>query len=405
MARKLDAARIERARRKEKRENTKEIERQRMHETMEENRKGSRKGRMRMPAGAKARELEKPKKLRVAAYCRVSTLEEKQMGSFEMQVKHFTDLITSNPEYELVDIYKDEGISGTLMEKRKDFMRMLDDAKAGKIDLIYAKSISRFGRNIVEVLSTLDMLGSLNPPVAVTFDSQGISTANGGNKLIISILSALAELESQQRSIAVKEGIRYRMREGLYKFSVKFTIGYTRDYTGKVIIEPAGAEVVQYIYDSFLEGSSIQDIADALTEQGISTPRGKSKWSYATIRSILTNEKYCGDILYQKTYSESYITHKSVKNTELPQWEWENVHPAIITRKRWQRVQEIIASGVSRSKKPPAMTKRMSIVRVKAGALSGFYLIDPDWDKEEREKFLSIIDAINNDTLEPNTIA
>ena len=141
MARKLDAARIERARRKEKRENTKEIERQRMHETMEENRKGSRKGRMRMPEGAKARELEKPKKLRVAAYCRVSTLEEKQMGSFEMQIQHFTDLITSNPEYEMVDIYADEGISGTLMEKRKNFMRMLDDAKAGKIEIKTAELI------------------------------------------------------------------------------------------------------------------------------------------------------------------------------------------------------------------------------------------------------------------------
>ena len=151
------------------------------------------------------------------------------MGSFEMQVQHFKTLITSNPMYELVDIYKDEGISGTSIEKRKDFVRMIEDAKAGKIDLILTKSISRFGRNIVDILTTLETLSNLTPPVGVTFESQGISTGNGGNKLIISILSALAEMESQQRSIAITEGIRYRMREGLYKFAIKNTIGYYRD--------------------------------------------------------------------------------------------------------------------------------------------------------------------------------
>lgn len=397
MPRRLDAERIEKARRKEPEINHKELERQRMQETIEANRKGHRKGKMRYPGKTQATALEEPKKVRVAAYCRVSTQEEKQMGSFEMQIQHFKTTITSNPMYELVDIYKDEGISGTSIEKRKDFVRMIEDAKAGKIDLILTKSISRFGRNIVDILTTLETLSDLNPPVAVTFESQGISTGNGGNKLIISILSALAEMESQQRSIAITEGIRYRMREGLYKFAVKNTIGYYRDYAGRIKIEPAGAEVVKYIYDSFLEGANARQIADALTEQGISTPKGNKCWNSGTILNILRNEKYCGDVVYQKTYTKDYLTHKAVKNNVLPQWVWEDVHPAIITRKRWQRAQDILISGRRSKKKPKVMDKKFSVARVKSGVLRGYFLIDGSWNSNERKQFLQIIDAINED--------
>lgn len=397
MPRRLDADRIEKARRKKPEVNHKELERQRMQATIEANRKGHRKGKMRYPRNTQTKPLEEPKKIRVAAYCRVSTQEEKQMGSFEMQVQHFKALITSNPMYELVDIYKDEGISGTSIEKRKDFVRMIEDAKAGKIDLILTKSISRFGRNIVDILTTLQTLSDLTPPVAVTFESQGISTGNGGNKLIISMLSALAEMESQQRSIAITEGIRYRMKEGLYKFAVKNTIGYYRDYAGRVRIEPAGAEVVKYIYDSFLEGSNARQIADALTEQGISTPKGNLRWNSGTILNILRNEKYCGDVVYQKTYTKDYLTHKAVKNNDLPQWVWEDVHPAIITRKRWQRAQDILISGRRSKKKPNKIGRKISIARVKAGVLRGFFLLDCSWNRSEREEFLKMIDAINED--------
>ena len=397
MPRRLDAERIEKARHKKPEVTHKDLERQRMQETIEANRKGRRKGKIRYPGKAQTRVIEEPKKIRVAAYCRVSTQEEKQMGSFEMQIQHFKTTINSNPMYEMVDIYKDEGISGTSIEKRKDFVRMIEDAKAGKIDLILTKSISRFGRNIVDILTTLETLSNLTPPVGVTFESQGISTGNGGNKLIISILSALAEMESQQRSIAITEGIRYRMREGLYKFAIKNTIGYYRDYAGRVRIEPAGAEVVKYIYDSFLEGSNARQIADALTEQGISTPKGNKSWNSGTILNILRNEKYCGDVLYQKTYTKDYLKHKKVKNTDLPQWIWEDVHPAIIQRKRWQRVQDILNSGRRATKKPKEMEKKFSVVRVKTGVLRGYFLLDHTWNRSEREQFLNMIDAINED--------
>lgn len=144
------------------------------------------------------------------------------MNSFEMQVQHFEQVISQNPLYDKVDIYADEGISGTSIDKRKEFQRMIEDCKAGKIDLILTKSISRFGRNIIDILSTLKLLDELTPPVAVTFESESISTADGKNKLIISILSALAELESQQKSEAIKQGIRLSDAGGsLQIFSTK----------------------------------------------------------------------------------------------------------------------------------------------------------------------------------------
>jgi DNA invertase Pin-like site-specific DNA recombinase len=274
---------------------------------------------------------------------------------------------------------------------------MIEDAAAGKIDLILTKSISRFGRNIVDILTTLRKLSDLDPPVAVNFESEGINTSDGRNKLVISILSALAELESQQKSIAIKEGIRYRMQERLYKFSVKNTIGYYRDYSGRVKVEPAEAEIVHYIFDSFIDGASPQQIANSLTEQGIRSPKGMEYWRQATIRNILRNEKYCGDVLYQKTYSKDYLSHKTVKNRDvLPQWYWENNHPAIIKREQWNKAQEILSAGRWHKGTPiRPIRKKFTVAKVKSGVLSGYFLLDMEWSKEERDKFLQII---NNTT-------
>ncbi len=394
MAKKLDAERIEQSRHKSEKSSRKEEERQLIQETIAKNRSGERKGTVIMPE-RKEYVYQEASKVRVAAYCRVSTAEEAQLGSFEMQVQHFTSEIESNPNYELVKIYKDEGVSGTSVAGRKGFQEMIADAEAGKIDLILTKSISRFGRNIVDILTTLRKLSDLSPPVAVNFESEGINTSDGKNKLVISILSALAELESQQKSIAIKEGIRYRMQEGLYKFAVRNTIGYYRDYSGRIKVEPAEAEIVKYIYESFLEGASPQEIADSLTEQGIRSPKGMERWLQGTIRGILSNEKYCGDVLYQKTYSKDYLTHKTVKNKDvLPQYFWENNHTAIIDRATWKKAQELLTAGKYGRRKNPlaAMKKKFVVAKVKAGVLCGFMLLDMDWTKEEREMVIKIIE-------------
>lgn len=398
MAKKLDAERIEQARHQKGKSSSREAEISHIRDTIDKNRRGERKVTVIKPERKEYACQDTAAKLRVAAYCRVSTQEDAQAGSFEMQVQHFKKTIEQNPQYEMVKIYADEGISGTSMDKRKGFMTMIEDAKAGKIDLILTKSISRFGRNIVDILTTLRELNDLSHPVAVMFEQEGINTSSGGNKLIISILSALAELESQQKSLAIKEGIRYRMQEGLYKFSVHNTLGYYRDYTGRVKIEPAEAEIVRYIYDSFLEGASCQDIADALTKQGIRSPKGMESWPYRTIHNILKNEKYCGDVLYQKTYTKDYLTHKSVVNRDvLTQWHWENDHPAIIPREKWLQVQIVLSQGQpgKRKKAVANMKKKFVLARVKSGALSGFFLLDSNWSKEEREQVIQIINDIN----------
>ena len=398
MAKKLDVARIEKARRKEQTEDRKEVERRRIQDTIAQNRRGERKGHVIMPAHKEYAHEESTKKVRVAAYCRVSTQEEAQLGSFEMQVQHFKSVIESDPTYELVKIYSDEGISGTTIIKRKGFQEMIDDAVSGKIDLILTKSINRFGRNIVDILTTLRKLSDLNPPVAVNFETEGIFSSDGKNKLTISILSALAELESQQRSSSVKEGIHYRMKEGLYKFSVTNTLGYYRDYTGTLRIEPAEAEIVQYIYESFLEDSSPQQIAESLTNQGILSPKGKSSWNDSTIRSILRNEKYCGDVLYQKTRSVDFLSHKSVKNKTLPQWFWEGCHAAIIDKETWKKVQEKLSNrNYGKNSTVPAPIKKKTVItRVKSGPLRGFFLLNMTWNSEEREQFMNVIDSINS---------
>ncbi|MFB0919318.1 MAG: recombinase family protein [Oscillospiraceae bacterium] len=398
MAKKLDAERIEQARQKSQTIDHREAEKRRIQDTIAKNRSGERKGRVIMPERKLYAYQEAPK-VRVAAYCRVSTAEEAQVGSFEMQVQHFKSVIENNPTYELVKIYTDEGISGTSLNKRKGFQAMIDDAVNGKIDLILTKSISRFGRNIVDILTTLLSLSDLTPPVAVNFESEGIFSNDGKNKLVISILSALAELESQQKSIAIKEGIRYRMQEGLYKFPVKNLIGYYRDYSGMVKIEPAEAEIVKYIFDSFLEGASPQEIAESLTQQSLRSPMGMESWRQATIRSILSNEKYCGDVLYQKTFSKDYLSHKTVKNKDiLPQWFWENNHPAIIGRENWTKAQELLASGKQSRRVRPleAMKHKFTLAKVKSGVLCGYFLLDMTWTNDEREQFINIIQSIND---------
>ena len=341
---------------------------------------------------------ERPK-LRVAAYCRVSTQEEQQIGSFDMQIHHFTKRIEGNPNWELVEIYQDEGISATTVEKRLGFQKMIADAVDGKIDLILTKSISRFGRNIVDILNNLSTLSALNPPVSVEFETEGITyTGDGKNGLLISLLAALAEMESQQKSEAIKAGIRWRMAEGIYKFSVQNTLGYYRDHFGRLVIEPTEARIVEYIYESCLKGARPAEIAAALTEQGIKSPMGNDLWSAGTIRSILKNEKYCGDALMQKTYTKDFRTHKSVKNTDLNMYFKENHHTAIVKKEDWLKVQKLLSErrGTSHKDTLRLLKNHFIACRVKDGLFKGYLIMDSHWSPAERREFIKIVDEAQN---------
>lgn len=397
MAKPLDPKAIEAERKTSSRSERREQKRRQMQDEISYNQRGN--GVIIIPPQKRRELAEEPPKLRVAAYCRVSTQEEKQVGSFDMQIHHFAKRIEANPQWELVEIYQDEGISATTVEKRLGFQKMIADAVDGKIDLILTKSISRFGRNIVDILDNLRTLSALNPPVSVEFETEGITyTGDGRNNLLISLLAALAEMESQQKSEAMKAGIRWRMAEGIYKFSVQNTLGFYRDHFGRLVIEPTEARIVEYIYESCLEGATPAEIAAALTEQGIKSPMGNDLWSAGTVRSILRNEKYCGDALMQKTYTKDFRTHKSVKNTDLNMYFKENHHTAIIKKEDWIKVQKLLSERHSTAER--ATLRRLSnhfvAYRVKDGLFKGYLFIDSRWSFMERQEFMKIVDEAQN---------
>ena len=397
MAKPLDPKAIEAERKTSSRSERREQKRRQMQDEISYNQRGN--GVIIIPPQKRRELAEEPPKLRVAAYCRVSTQEEKQVGSFDMQIHHFAKRIEANPQWELVEIYQDEGISATTVEKRLGFQKMIADAVDGKIDLILTKSISRFGRNIVDILDNLRTLSALNPPVSVEFETEGITyTGDGRNNLLISLLAALAEMESQQKSEAIKAGIRWRMAEGIYKFSVQNTLGFYRDHFGRLVIEPTEARIVEYIYESCLEGATPAEIAAALTEQGIKSPMGNDLWSAGTVRSILRNEKYCGDALMQKTYTKDFRTHKSVKNTDLNMYFKENHHTAIIKKEDWIKVQKLLSERHSTAER--ATLRRLSnhfvAYRVKDGLFKGYLFIDSRWSFMERQEFMKIVDEAQN---------
>ena len=280
-------------------------------------------------------------KKRVAAYARVSTDSDEQLSSYEAQVEFYTRHIQSNPEWEFVNVYTDEGISGTNTKKREGFNRMVADALSGRIDLILTKSISRFARNTVDTLTTVRKLKEKN--VEVYFEKENIYTLDAKGEVMITIMSSLAQEESRSISENVTWGKRRSMEEGRFSLAYKYFLGYKKGDDGILQIVEEEAKIVRKIYQLFLKGKTIRAIADHLTKCGIPTPRGKEKWSASTIVSILTNEKYKGDALLQKTYTADFLTKKSKKNRgEVPQYYIKDSHPAIIDPETFDLVQQEI---------------------------------------------------------------
>lgn len=280
-------------------------------------------------------------KKRVAAYARVSTDSDEQFTSYEAQVEFYTHYIQSNPEWEFVAVYADEGITGTNTKKREGFNRMIKDALAGKIDLILTKSISRFARNTVDSLTTIRQLKEKG--IEVYFEKENIYTLDSKGEVMLTIMSSLAQEESRSISENVTWGKRRSMEDGRFSLAYKHFLGYEKGDDGLPKIIEEEAKTVRKIYDLFLAGYTVRMIADQLTGEGIPTPAGKAKWSVSTIMSILQNEKYKGDALLQKTYTVDFLS-KTVKknNGEVPQYYIQNSHPAIIHPETFELVQNEI---------------------------------------------------------------
>ena len=260
------------------------------------------------------------------------------MSSFEAQVSYYTNFIERNPDFECAGIYADEGISGTNTKKREQFNRMIEDCKAGKIDGIITKSISRFARNTLDCLNYVRQLKDLG--IGVTFEKENIFTLDSKGEVLLSILSSLAQDESRSISENSTWGIRRRFEQGrLFINTTKF-LGYDKDKNGNLVINEKQAKIVRRIYKEFLDGKGANRIARDLEKDRVPNWHGKAKWYENSIRGILTNEKYKGDALLQKTYTVDFLNKKREENTgQVPQYYVEDSHPAIIDKEMWEAAQ------------------------------------------------------------------
>ena len=293
------------------------------------------------------------RQLRVAAYCRVSTDDEEQLTSYEAQQHYYTDKIMTNHEWTMAGIFADEGITGTSARKRPEFLKMIRQCRQKKIDVILTKSISRFARNTVDCLHYIRLLKELG--IAVIFEKENINTLESDSEILITLLGAFAQSESESISANVRWGKRQAMREGKVSIQYEKLYGFQRGEDRKPEIIPEQAKVVAEIYRRYLAGASYRMIQDWLREEQIPNTSGKPEWSIHGIRNILTNEKYCGDVLCQKTFTQDCISKKVVRNTgQLPMYLIQNHHEGIVDRKIFDAVQTEMArrnAGKSPSKK------------------------------------------------------
>ena len=281
---------------------------------------------------------DKESKIRVAAYCRVSTNSEDQQNSLMTQMRYYENFLADSETERLVSVYADEGITGTRMDKREEFQRMLKDCRRGKIDRIIVKSISRFARNTKDCLSVLRELKELG--ISVMFEKENIDTANITDEIMVTIMGGLAQEESSSISKNVRWSIRSKMKNGTVKFH-SAPLGYDL-YEGNLIINKREAEIVKSIYKMFLSGMGYDSICRELNESKVIKNDKGTKWLSASVRYILTNEKYIGDSLWQKNYNTS-MPYKKVRNKgELEKYYINNTHEAIITKEEFEKVQELI---------------------------------------------------------------
>lgn len=334
-----------------------------------------------------APEAEK-RKLRVCAYCRVSTDEETQAGSYELQVQNYTKMIQENEEWEFAGIFADEGISGTSVNRREHFLEMIEKCKAGEIDLIITKQVSRFARNVLDSLNYIFMLRKLDPPVGVYFETEKLNTLDKSSDMVITVLSLVAQSESEQKSNSLKWSFKRRRAQGLGIYPNWSLLGYGLDEQKEWVIIEEEADVVRTIYNLYLEGYSSVQIADFLTKSGIPTVRGLPVWSSGGALGILKNEKYCGDALCQKTVTIDCLTHKSVKNNGLEtQYFIEGHHAPIIEKRDW-----LLAQQIRKERRYTKNRRRTSKPRIVVkGPLAGFMIVDPKWTQEDAESILEKI--------------
>ena len=310
---------------------------------------------------------------RVAVYARVSTDNVQQTSSYELQKKYYEDFVVHHPNWTLVKIYADEGISGTSLAHRDEFNSMIADCRSGKIDMIITKSVSRFARNVVDCISMVRMLAELPSPVGVFFESECIFSLKDDSQMALSFQATMAQEESHIRSRSMETSLRMRLDGGL-PLTPKL-LGYSHDAEGNLVVNPDEAPTVKLIFYMYLYGYSTSDIAAALTELGRKTYLGNIKWTSNSIVQVLRNERHCGDVLTRKTFTPNYLNHKSRKNRgDRPQSLYRNHHEGIVSRDDFIAVQHLLNNSKygNRSILPELRV-------IDSGLLRGFVTINPRW--------------------------
>lgn len=319
---------------------------------------------------------------RVGVYVRVSTDDPRQTTSYELQKKYYEDFVVRHPKWTLVDIYADEGISGTSTKHRDEFNRMIAECKDGKIDLIITKSVSRFARNVVDFLGMVRMLSERNPPIGVFFEAENIFSLNETSNMALSFQATMAEEESRNKSRSMETSLRMRLDHGL-PLTPKL-LGFTHNSEGKLIPNPETKHIPKLMFYMYLYGYSTQQIADALTALEKRTYLGNVKWTASGVAASLRNERYCGDVYTRKTFTKDVLSHKSVKNRgERPISHYYDEHKGIISRDDFIAVQHMLKNSKYGNK---SMLPELRVIT--EGLLKGYVIINPRWSGFRENEYI-----------------
>ena len=337
---------------------------------------------------------------RVGIYVRVSTDDVRQTTSFELQKQYYEEFVQKHPNWTLIKIYPDEGISGTSLRHRDQFNQMISDSRAGKLDLIITKSVSRFARNVVDCIGLTRDLAELKPPVGVFFESEAIFSLNDDSQMALSFVATMAEEESHTRSRSMETSLRMRLDHGI-PLTPKL-LGYMHDEDGNLIINPEEAPTVKLAFYMYLYGYSTQQIADTFNELQRKSYLGNVKWTSSGIVQILRNERHCGDVITRKTFTPNYRDHKSVRNRgERPQSTYRKHHEGIVSRDDFIAVQRMLDNAKYRNK---SFLPELRVIE--SGILKGFVVINPRWAGFKEQDYYEAAQSVykpsneQSDTLE-----
>ena len=350
-----------------------------------------------IPAKPKVNPSEKDRFFRACAYCRVSTDNEEQLPSYELQQSHYRQLAQEHPNWDLKKIFADEGISGTSLKNRDAFNEMIEECKKGNYDLIVTKSVSRFARNLVDCITLVRMLKGLNPPVGVYFETDNLYTLGENTEFILSFLATIAQEESVKKREAMNWSLAQRFKDG--KLLTPALLGYDRprDVMGRYIkyapleINEREADIVRFIFDAYLAGWSMEQIAVFLTDIGCSTKTGSVKWNAGGIRYILGNERYCGNVLTWKTFTSDLYEHKHRKNRQdRDQYLYQEHHPAIISTEKFEAAQVLM-----QNRKHHLQGGLPSLDVIDGGIFQGYIPINHHWVNDDPDIYYNISNSVS----------